>query len=276
MSIRNLCVLESMPDRDTIASALYTRQQVARLTGLDDSTLNYWMREGVLRPSEGGFGKGQHRRFPYHQINLALMLNELRGFGVSLPEIKKLAIRFHDAIDTFDRLGITREHDEPLSRILYLRKIIEQNGFFEESVREEDLPRYLEVFPWLDGRDFYRTHKYLAFKFKSTFEESIEIMRKGHLVYNRELEEDEQIPDSIVELAKTIDLSEYDAARRYWAPISYITVTSPSNYDSNSYDYLYRNENQEWEISAGDPPRSVTSHVGINLDLLTFNAWSKP
>lgn len=84
---------------DVYPTTLFSRQQIAEITGLDDSTLNYWMREGVLRAAEGGIGRGSHRKFTYHEATLAGILNELRHFGVGVKAMARLAERFHEAID---------------------------------------------------------------------------------------------------------------------------------------------------------------------------------
>lgn len=77
-------------DTESIKSSLFTRQQVAQLTGVDDSSLNYWMREGLLRPAEGGSGKGSHRRFDFVQVNIAAVYGQLRRFGVNIAALRSL------------------------------------------------------------------------------------------------------------------------------------------------------------------------------------------
>ncbi len=266
-----------MLDCYSIRSNLYSRQQVARLTGLDDSTLNYWMREGVLRAAEGGTGKGQHRRFPYHQINLALLLDQLRGFGVSLPALKRLATRFHDAMLCYDRLGVSRENYDDVDSILYLRRQMEKNGFIEHSVTEDDLARYIEIFPWFTDRKLYRTHRHLAFKFEVSFEEAIDLYRRGHLVYDRPVDRTERFSDRIVELARTLDLAALDEARPYWSAITAIETKALEEVDLSYYtaEIVYRDEAGEWRITSGDPSAPMLSYVGVYLEVLVNQAWSK-
>lgn len=266
-----------MLDRDSICSALYSRRQVALLTGIDDSTLNYWMREGVLRAAEGGTGKGQHRRFPYHQINLALLLDQLRGFGVALPALKRLAERFHRAIFHFEQVGITRENEEPLSSLIYLRRQIEEKGYVEESVPEDKLEKYVELFPWFAERKIYRKYRHLAFNFQTTFDESVEIMRRAYLAYDRPIDPTERFPDDIVELARNLDLVARDAASPYWSAITYIEARSPEDVAEDYYMPLvvHRNDSGEWEVSRGDPTASMRSYVGVYLEKLSNEAWAK-
>lgn len=72
-------------------SALYTRQQLGDLAGLDDTTLNYWSREGLLVPTEGGQGRGSHRRFDFVQVNIAAILGQMRRFKLSLTVMRSFA-----------------------------------------------------------------------------------------------------------------------------------------------------------------------------------------
>lgn len=74
------------PDR-----SLYTRQQLGKLAGLDDTTLNYWSREGLLVPTEGGQGRGSHRRFDFVQVNIAAILGQMRRFKLSLTVMRSFA-----------------------------------------------------------------------------------------------------------------------------------------------------------------------------------------
>lgn len=72
-------------------ASLYTRQQLGQLAGLDDTTLNYWSREGLLIPAEGGTGRGSHRRFDFVQVNKAAILGAMRRFGLNLTTLKSFA-----------------------------------------------------------------------------------------------------------------------------------------------------------------------------------------
>ena len=262
-----------MADLIKIRNALYTRQQVANLTGLDDSTLNYWMREGVLRSAEGGGGKGQHRRFPYHQINLALLLDQLRGFGVSLPAIKRLADRFHDAVDFMATWGVTRDNMERVDMLLRVRKQIEEHGFYEHTVMLDQFDRFKELFPWIDGRELTRPHAHAPYwQFEQSFDETLDVFRKGALLHGRQPGDDEGFSDEIVRLARTIDLPGYVAADLYWTPITSIGTSAPSEYYSSTPEILYRDATGEWQIAAS-PPAGVSSYVNIELEQLTYRAW---
>lgn len=72
-------------------ASLYSRQQLGQLAGLDDNTLNYWSREKLLIPTEGGKGRGSHRRFSFLQVNIAAILAHLRPFGFNIGVLRSLA-----------------------------------------------------------------------------------------------------------------------------------------------------------------------------------------
>jgi DNA-binding transcriptional MerR regulator len=81
------------PDR-----SLYSRQQLGELAGLDNTTLNYWSREGLLVPSEGGQGRGSHRRFDFIQVNIAAILGQMRRFKLSLQVMRSFAELLQKAV----------------------------------------------------------------------------------------------------------------------------------------------------------------------------------
>lgn len=85
-----------MADMD-IPAALYTRQQVAELTGVADDVLSFWIKNDLLVPTSGGQGKGSHRKFDFFQVNIAAVLAELRRFGVNIGIMRELASQLQQA-----------------------------------------------------------------------------------------------------------------------------------------------------------------------------------
>jgi DNA-binding transcriptional MerR regulator len=57
------------------------------------------MREGLLRPAEGGAGKGSHRRFDFVQVNVAAVFGQLRRFGLNIAAFRTLADLLQSAVD---------------------------------------------------------------------------------------------------------------------------------------------------------------------------------
>lgn len=82
-------------------SQLYARSQIAALTSIDASSLNYWSREGILVASAGGGGQGSHRRFDFVQVNIAAIFGQLRRFGLNIGALRSLA----DVLQAAARLG---------------------------------------------------------------------------------------------------------------------------------------------------------------------------
>lgn len=70
---------------------LFTRQEMALLTGIADDVLAFWIKSGLLVASSGGAGKGSHRKFTGHQVNIAGVLAELRNFGINLAGLRSFA-----------------------------------------------------------------------------------------------------------------------------------------------------------------------------------------
>lgn len=80
---------------------LFTRQQVAKLTGVSDDMLAYWLKQGLLVPTSGGDGRGSHRRFDFVQVNIAAIFGQLRRFGLNVGALRSLA----DLLQAAARLG---------------------------------------------------------------------------------------------------------------------------------------------------------------------------
>lgn len=87
------------------ASDLFTRRQLGSLAGLDDTTLNYWSREGLLIPTDGGKGRGSHRKFDFVQVNIAAILGQMRFFGLNIGVLRSFAEVLQEAAE----LGAARE-----------------------------------------------------------------------------------------------------------------------------------------------------------------------
>jgi len=84
---------------------LFTRQQVGELAELDDTTLNYWSREGLIVPTEGGKGRGSHRRFDFVQVNIAAILGQLRRFRLNIAMMRSFA----ELLQSAAQIGAARE-----------------------------------------------------------------------------------------------------------------------------------------------------------------------
>jgi len=66
----------------------FTRREIAQRVGVGEDVLAFWIKNGLLVASEGGAGKGSHRRFGRFQVNIAAVLAELRRFGVNVGALR--------------------------------------------------------------------------------------------------------------------------------------------------------------------------------------------
>lgn len=87
------------------ADQLYTRQQVAKLVGVSDDVLAYWLKQGLLVPTSGGDGRGDHRRFDFVQVNIAAVFAQLREFGSNIGALRSLA----DTLQASAKLGAAHQ-----------------------------------------------------------------------------------------------------------------------------------------------------------------------
>jgi hypothetical protein len=112
----------------SLPTGSFSRREIATLTGIDDSTLNYWMREGILRPASGGAGRGSHRRFAYPEVTLAAVLNELRGFGIGAPSLAHIAGNFHASLDWMAERGVNQANMSRIMDAYLIRQHVVRDG----------------------------------------------------------------------------------------------------------------------------------------------------
>lgn len=89
------------PDR------LFTRRDIADLTGLHDDVLSFWSKRGLLQPVAGGGGAGQHRKFDFMAVQAAALLNELRRHGANIAALTGFAELLHRAAALGQRCGLS-------------------------------------------------------------------------------------------------------------------------------------------------------------------------
>jgi len=89
---------------------LFSRQQVQQFTGVPDDVLQFWLKQGLLRPVEASSRK--HRRFMPEQLQLAVILNELRSLGANVGVLRKFSDMFHGGRELL-RLAASRAMEKP-------------------------------------------------------------------------------------------------------------------------------------------------------------------
>lgn len=85
--------------------ALFTRQQIRHRTGIREDLLNYFVREGLLEASEGGGGKGQHRRFKAIEVTLAAIMNQLKSnAGANIGILREVVSSLRDSLSAVEAM----------------------------------------------------------------------------------------------------------------------------------------------------------------------------
>lgn len=262
--------MEQKPD---LRRQLFSRQQIADLTGIDDSTLNYWMREGVLRADSGGGGKGQHRRFRFAEVNLALIFNQLRTFGISMPSLRQLSERFHAALDFMEAAGIDPRDDGAVSNLLMIRRSIASRGYFPVFFRANDRADFKRGAPWIlemeRFSDEYGTHE----EVRLDWQQAVDYYRAIPDLYGRAPDANETYPVEVVGSIAAVDIDLYSQHDPYWYAATALNLRFPSDDFRTSPTYFYRGENGDWLISAGDPDQSIVSFIGVDIEHLSALTW---
>lgn len=96
----------------------FSRSEIGARGGLDDDTLSYWIRAGLLVAEQGGGGKGRHLRFNRLELGVAVLLSRLRALGLSPAALMPLAKRFHDAVSWFDAQDLDAQRIEEVNKLL--------------------------------------------------------------------------------------------------------------------------------------------------------------
>lgn len=238
-------------------SASFSRQQIANLTGISPSTLNFWMREGVLRAESGGGGKGMHRRFRFTEVNIAAVLNVLRNFGMNLESLSQVSSLFHDAIDYIERLpSLTDGEEEALFSLAIDRKVFLREGYYPYIVQSADEFKSHPRFSWMDSKYVHCVHL--------SWEERIAWHAEG---FNGD-----SFSSRINAIVKSID-PEYYLERR--SQYGLITKIPEKEYDDA--DYFVRNPEGQWLIlpDQSEASRISEAFIGLNFSKIIRSVWGK-
>ncbi len=263
-------------DRMDPRAQLYSRQQIVTLTGVDDSTINYWTREDVLRATSGGGGKGQHRRFPFAEVNMAALLGELKKFGGTISELRKLASRFHDAIDYMASIGVDHNNFAELDAAFRVRDSIEENGYTTHWIYRSHHDQYETHAPWMleleqhepgSRSSYYEVHLTLAQEF--------DFVRVAHLIFGREKPDFSADFQELYARALSIDRAEFARHEQYWSLVTRLPTRNPGEGYLTSPDFFYKGADGDWLTVADPAVAGVTaiSYIGIDLELLSNRMW---
>jgi DNA-binding transcriptional MerR regulator len=254
---KHMLRLATMPeDLMNPAKMLFVRQQIADLTGVDNSTLNYWTRENILRPAEGGGGKGQHRRFPYWEVNLAAILNEVRQFGANIAALRALADVMHNSLDWANAEGLSREDLRLVMLIQDNRQTFDRQGQLAfRAVHDPNIDwpanangrivfdTWCQVADFMKRSEYYRSPTGLAAHFEdrhfAAAERILPIELEAHYLNVRKLVDVPREP-----------------------PASPFPV------------FFYRQTSGEWKLTSIVGTTAVRSYIAIDLEQLIFDIWN--
>lgn len=236
----------------------FTRQQIGALTGIADTTLSYWMRESILRPSSGGGGKGQHRRFRFEQVNLAGVLERLRRYGVVIGSLRQVADLFNRAIETFSEWKLSKGERDAVSSLCSDRDEILKKGWLEVPIfdREEFPGRQRHA--WTLGGD----------------RKAVRLDWSEAVAYRRESFDGSDYTERAIALAENVDPSEYASLYYLYLIIEQVPEKISSG---DGLDYFYIDEGGLWAVapSIANAPDDVDSFIAIDFNRLMFNIWSQ-
>ncbi len=233
----------------------YSRGRIAELTGIDDSTLNYWMREGILRAAEGGAGRGQPRIFRFHSVNIAAFFDRLDKIGVAGSALRDLSDLLHASIDFITAFDLSdgeldEAHDTVVQRESYLNR-----GYCEWPINgpEEfpDQPR---------GRDRY---------VRVSWDEFVE-QRAA-----------QGVPRKVLNIGS--NLADGEAVREWYRHhhnferVAMLPDGPHARHSIHDLDFIYRGADGRWTIAgnADAVGEGVDTLIAMDLDQIAWKVWSR-
>lgn len=70
---------------------MYTSEQARRLAGISYRKMDYWVRQGLVKPTQAARGTGSARRWSPMEVVQLRVMGDLREAGVSLQKIRRAA-----------------------------------------------------------------------------------------------------------------------------------------------------------------------------------------
>jgi hypothetical protein len=81
------------------ADRVYSRSELAELARAPEEVIAFWGREGIICHSEGGEGRGSHKKYDFAQVNIAAVLSALRRqFAPRTEVLQSLANQLQKAV----------------------------------------------------------------------------------------------------------------------------------------------------------------------------------
>lgn len=79
---------------------LYGRADLVAIAGVPDDAVAFWLRNDLLVSYVSGDRK--HRRFPERELKFAMLLGELRNYGMNVRAMSQVVDRLRDALAYYD------------------------------------------------------------------------------------------------------------------------------------------------------------------------------
>lgn len=218
---------------------LFTRSEICARVGLSDDVLAYWIVQGLIVPVETETGRGKHKRFRFHQINLAALLNELRGFGANIDSLRGLAAKLNDAFAFAETLSSEYNVLATIQEYWGMRLRV-VDGMIDGHWRNLG---YVYR-PWEEVREFYLKEGYGGVP----------------------------IPAEIVEAVERLD---WDAAADpifTYMMLGQVPEKKLHDETGGQHWCFWRDASGNWETRS-EAPEQVTSSISVNIDRLFERVW---
>jgi len=238
---------------------LFTRSQIAELTGASESSLNFWMREGVLRSSEGDGGKGNHRKFRFYEVHIAALFVRLHRFGCNIEAFRQLSTIFHEAVDYIEGIDVcyafTEDEWDILGSILTDRRRFNRDGYVERMVREG-----LEEYP---GLERHKVGPYVEYV-RLTWDQVVENWRNSRA--------GGRLTDKVLEACKKIEPKEFIDKSSIFSLITSI----PRARHGDELDYFVRDKSGVWTVVADPAEASKISdaYIAVAMHSIKYGIWN--
>lgn len=247
---------------------LFTRVQIEQMTGVDDSTLNYWMREGILRASEGGEGRGNYRRFSYHEVTLAALLRELRNFGINTSSIAHVARRFHRAMDWMSERKISDENHRRILDLFRIRKEIVENGCATWIISgAADRAWFSDFEKHSDGRSTWA---------EMNWEEAVAHWFRPNSAAGMCGQPTEYELSLVKSWTTQADFADFGENELYWQVLSKISFEETKGSESFEVYYFRKDVSGDWHLSCTARPiegSGAFSFIAVDMAMLTYQLW---
>ena len=182
-----MCI--SMIDSDD----LYTRAAITEMIGIEPTNFDYWLKLGLLHPSTGGGGRGQHRKFDKYQVSIAAFLQALHDLGLRGKNFQAFAAPFSHALDWFEKEGLLSNLSVAASLIEYASEI-DKNGFatvLDTPELPDEFGSPLEnghrAISWEEVVIYHRKYLRGVSEFSDAFAERCRSVKFGHYLEWRDL-----------------------------------------------------------------------------------------